>query len=314
MELMTEYSSNASSTFTDYIYANGKKIAKVDSVRSVLHISGHRDSSNYVCGTEGSITGAPSFPAGAIGYTIAAHDTLVADFKQDQPSNGGVAVVFTNGTGTGYLNDMNTSTPLWFNNVTGTWQHLVGDLTQYAGLTVSSGYAGLHQQMPTGDFNMWYQNVAIVTADGRTLPITTGQAQSVVNFSGSGCGGSNLAASTVAVATTGTDSAEGTNYFLDDHLGTTQMELSSGGWPLWQGEFTPFGQEIIHNTVSDTFGPHPDGSSMPFKFPGKEREPNQDSTTSGPGTMARIWAGSCLQTGRRKRSQCRMRSWAIRRR
>jgi len=257
--------------WSDYIYANGQKIAKVDSSRPMLHLSGHRDASNYICGTEGDITGTPVYPAGALGYQIAPNDRLVADFKQDQPSNGGIGIIFTDNTGSGYLNDMNTSTPLWFNNVTGTWQHLVGDLTPYAGLTVASGYAGIHQQMPPGDFNMWYVNVAIITADGRTLPITTGQSQSVPNFSGSPCGGSNLASSTDPFVTTGSDSAEGTSYFLDDHLGTTQMELSSGGWPLWQGQFTPFGQEV--GITTSVLGQQPaDGTSMRYKFTGKERD------------------------------------------
>jgi RHS repeat-associated protein len=39
------------------------------------------------------------------------------------------------------------------------------------------------------------------------------------------------------------------------------MELSSGGWPVWEGQFTPFGREL------------PDGSTgMHYKFTGKERD------------------------------------------
>jgi RHS repeat-associated protein len=50
-------------------------------------------------------------------------------------------------------------------------------------------------------------------------------------------------------------------YYLDDHLGTTQVELADGGWPLWQGQFTPFGSEL------------PDGpTTMHYKFTGKERD------------------------------------------
>jgi len=51
------------------------------------------------------------------------------------------------------------------------------------------------------------------------------------------------------------------NYYLDDHLGTTQVELSSDGHVTWQGQFTPFGAEL------------PDGSTtMHYKFTGKERD------------------------------------------
>jgi len=51
------------------------------------------------------------------------------------------------------------------------------------------------------------------------------------------------------------------NYYLDDHLGTTQVELDASGNVTWQGQFTPFGLEL------------PDGSTvMHYKFTGKERD------------------------------------------
>jgi RHS repeat-associated protein len=51
------------------------------------------------------------------------------------------------------------------------------------------------------------------------------------------------------------------------------MELSSGGWPVWEGSFTPFGQEIIGGTTTNYIGQQPaDGTSMAYKFTGKERD------------------------------------------
>jgi len=51
------------------------------------------------------------------------------------------------------------------------------------------------------------------------------------------------------------------NYYLDDHLGTTQVELDASDNVTWQGQFTPFGAEL------------PDGSTtMHYKFTGKERD------------------------------------------
>ena len=48
------------------------------------------------------------------------------------------------------------------------------------------------------------------------------------------------------------------------------MELSAGGWPVWEGQFMPFGGEIVNGA------PLPqgqaDGSSMHYKFTGKERD------------------------------------------
>ncbi|HXS11613.1 MAG TPA: RHS repeat-associated core domain-containing protein, partial [Acidobacteriaceae bacterium] len=50
---------------------------------------------------------------------------------------------------------------------------------------------------------------------------------------------------------------------------------SSGGWPVWSGQFTPFGQEIVAGQVlTATLGnPQPgDGTNMHYKFTGKERD------------------------------------------
>jgi RHS repeat-associated protein len=65
----------------------------------------------------------------------------------------------------------------------------------------------------------------------------------------------------IAKIATPVSGATALNYYLDDHLGTTQVELDSSGMPLWQGQFTPFGAEL------------PDGSTtMHYKFTGKERD------------------------------------------
>jgi len=48
------------------------------------------------------------------------------------------------------------------------------------------------------------------------------------------------------------------------------MELSAGGWPVWEGQFTPFGQEIVN--AAPLLPGQPDGSSMHYKFTGKERD------------------------------------------
>src|SRR5262249_34129201 len=45
----------------------------------------------------------------------------------------------------------------------------------------------------------------------------------------------------IATPTTGPST---TNYYLDDHLGTTQVELDASGAVTWQGQFTPFGMEL----------------------------------------------------------------------
>ena len=55
--------------------------------------------------------------------------------------------------------------------------------------------------------------------------------------------------------------AAATHFFLADHLGTSQLEFASGGWPVWQGQFAPFGGEIDNQTTTNH-----------YKFTGKERD------------------------------------------
>ena len=51
------------------------------------------------------------------------------------------------------------------------------------------------------------------------------------------------------------------------------MEPSSGGWPLWRGYFTPFGQEIIADYIPNEIeSRHADGTNTRYKFTGKERD------------------------------------------
>ena len=58
----------------------------------------------------------------------------------------------------------------------------------------------------------------------------------------------NYTNTTIAVDTTTVPASTNpvqalTTFYLSDHLGTTQMEFAGGGWPVWKGEFSPFGQE-----------------------------------------------------------------------
>ena len=112
---------------------------------------------------------------------------------------------------------------------------------------------------------------AITHADGSSLSIFNGQpVAGDANFYNGTCGSHDLSFSTDA---TPVSTAVGASYFLADQLGTTQMELSGSGTVLWQGAFTPFGQEIINGTTATYIGPQPaDGTTNHYKFTGKERD------------------------------------------
>lgn len=251
--------------WTDYVYANGKKIARVESQRPLLHLHGVRDSNTLACGVEGVILGVP---ASVIGYTVQTGDRLTMQMKQTLPSYGGIALTFTTpGTsgdyGSGALTDISTGTQLWANGSSdGAWHAFTGDLTPFAGQTINTVLAGIHNGTPVGTFDVWFSDVAILTVDGRTLTILNGQVTSVGgNFPNEPCGGTQLSATTDQTSTSGVGDAAATHYYLTDHLGTTQLELSSTGWPVWRGEFAPFGQEL-----------EVPSSNMRYKLTGKERD------------------------------------------
>ena len=113
--------------------------------------------------------------------------------------------------------------------------------------------------------------MVILKADGSVVPIITSGGIPSLNYAANPCAGDNE--TLTAEQTPVSDPNIAASYYLDDHLGTTQMELSSGGWPVWSGAFTPFGQEIINGTATNYIGAQPaDGTAMHYKFTGKERD------------------------------------------
>jgi RHS repeat-associated protein len=62
-----------------------------------------------------------------------------------------------------------------------------------------------------------------------------------------------------------TDAASRTYYYHADQIGSARLMSSGGGWPVWQGIFTPFGQEVS-----------PQITSGHYKFSGKERDTESD--------------------------------------
>ena len=249
---------SSSGTWTDIIYANGKKIAKTVSQVNVLDLHGVRTSANTSCGVEGAVGGVP---AGVAGLIISSGDVLLVDIQQTLPTYGGLALIFTNGTGTGALIDSVTGVPLYGDSLAdGNWHHMSGSLGAYVGLTVSYALAGIHQNTPNGTFDLRLASAVILHSNGSVTPIFTGQAgTSVANFSGTNCGGSSLSAGTAILPTT--DPAINSTYFVNDYLGTAQMETSVGGWPVWEAQFTPFGVEL------DT-----SYTSMGYRYTGQERD------------------------------------------
>ena len=145
----------------------------------------------------------------------------------------------------------------------GLWHDRIVDLSSFAGQTISG--IGTSTQGTPARGNIWdvyYADIAIVSANGVVTQIYNGESGFGTSWWGP-AGESDLSAT--VDQTTSDSSSDGAfpsaHYYTGDHLGTTQMELSSGGWPVWAGQFAPFGQELDAPTTP-----------MHYKFTGKERD------------------------------------------
>ncbi len=249
--------------WVDYIYANGKKIAKADSAETLIHAHGSDTGNNF--SAQGYVFGDPLRPV-QVGDKIS--------WRQFNLGNGNVS----SGLFLGFGNNTDSSGPL--QDTTGTfavagggngqWQMRTADLSAYAGLTIN-GLALDSSWGATGTWDTWYADIAVYRSDGTVdtffngMPVSPAGSYYVANPSAQTDGQVCIERGTSCVSVTSAQPAGAgalaTHYYLDDHLGTTQMEFAGGGWPVWRGEFSPFGQEL-----------DAEPTAMHYKFTGKERD------------------------------------------
>lgn len=255
--------------WSNHIYANGQKVAKVESNVRLWHVHGTPTTQQPSgCGAVWYLNN-PSSNLST--YTIQNGDKLVADVRTSASAQA-LFGLYLSQSGTYYGSWINsdevTNQPMYsYEQSDGLFHHTITDLSNYAGGTMLSVWVG--SQTNTADWDIWLSNVVILRADGSPIPIFTGQ-----DISGTivaSCNESNLDFSTQSLSTG--DVAVTTTYYLTDQVGTTSEELSSGGWPIWQGYFTPFGQEIVNGGEQTVVGAvSPDGTTNRYKFTGKERD------------------------------------------
>ena len=155
---------------------------------------------------------------------------------------------FGNGT---YTTDTTDTSP------DGQWHHTTLSLLPFAGQVATGLVIGPGNSFgPVGPYDVWLANMAIQSANGSVHPLFTGG--DVIGTIWGTCSNTNL---TLAKESTAVDAMVGTTYYIDDHLGTASLELSSGGWPIWKGEFAPYGAELDTQATANH-----------YKFTGKERD------------------------------------------
>lgn len=147
----------------------------------------------------------------------------------------------------------------------GAWHGRSVDMTPWAGKTISANL-GMSIEANTPRNVTWdsqIADVALVSTDGTVRMMFNGQSLSGTVW--------NSSESASFAMTTVTDAAPSAHFYLGDHLGTAQMEFASGGWPLWQGQFAPYGGELRNGTPVAPDQPDTTTSNR-YKFTGKERD------------------------------------------
>ena len=194
---------------------------------------------------------------------------------------GGPIVWFSNGMSTTW--SWNASDGQWLNHMASPqnqWVSRCMDLSgggQTTGSTVILGVLR-HSPTPAGPWDIYYADMSITSADGTVTQIAGSNPtiDPTPYFIGdSAHENASAQGQLIPAATLGATAA--THFFMNDDLGTAQMEFSSGGWPLWQGQFTPFGQELLYQKTLNN-----------YKFTGKERDVESDLDYFG----ARYYASS----------------------
>ncbi len=260
-QLLTQ--NDQTGAWTDYVYANGKKIAVSAPSSKAIHIGG----------TFSALPASAWFEQ-VLGntVTVANGDHLYLQQLNGPGACGGVNMQFSNpGQSPSSQIAFTVSDSYGYSHVDSSqsgWHTRSFDLSGFENMQISNWWVDSTGCSQTGNWDIYFADVAVVRADGTVVPLYNQSAGAPLSSESSNDENygyiSNLVIETVAPpATSAGVLGVTTHYFLSDHLGTTQMEMggAAAGWPVWKGEFSPFGQELDTQATTNN-----------YKFTGKERD------------------------------------------
>jgi RHS repeat-associated protein len=232
--------------WSDYIFANGKRIAKAGDYEHQIQVSGQ------VCSACGTQTYSLAFSnlGSLTGHVIQSGDILHWQQWQSTGSIGGITVTMTDGT-----KSVTTG------SAANQWQSFAVDLSTLHGKTISS--IALYEDPSTqpGTWTLYYQDIVFTAANGTVQPLFS-QNPTVPALSGSGTSGvTNVTTAIHICLDPGCAPANTTTYYHGDQIGSSRMLSNGHGYPVWQGTFLPFGEEY-----------NPQITDNHYKFTGKERD------------------------------------------
>ncbi|HLJ85745.1 MAG TPA: RHS repeat-associated core domain-containing protein [Candidatus Angelobacter sp.] len=240
--------------WSDYVFANGKRIAMAYTFNNEMHLHGVNCSN---CGSQYADFLLP-YSQGYNGYVIQSGDKLI--FEQYQPTgvHGGMYISFTDGTGMlGQVNDSDGQ-PVADDGIQNTTHFRTVDLSSFAGKTINLVSFHLDPSTAAGAWDLFFDSAVITSADGSVRPLWTHE-ETVTLTPGATSGISGL--SYEVRKSIGTLPIVTTTFYDDDQIGSSRLMTDGFGMPVWQGTFLPYGEEY-----------NPELTANHYKFTGKERD------------------------------------------
>jgi len=251
--------------WTDRVYANGQQIAETHSTDEALHLHG-------TAGCTNCQVYAVWFLTGAYGYTVQPGDKISWRQYQTTTVTGGLSNIWFYGYGGFHGVEFDTDgQQVQQGSAHNVWQQRTFDLTAYVGSTIQTYSVGTSEFSAPGDWDIWITDMVLYRADGAVIPIYTRQPQNPAYlYTASNMTNYSATNDTVNVPANASTSQMATTYITSDHLGSAQTQFAPGGWPLWQGYFAPYGQELTAQPSS--WYPATPATDNTHKFTGKERD------------------------------------------
>jgi RHS repeat-associated protein len=232
------------SDWTDYISMNGRVIAKADSFEDRIHIHGTNSCSNC---EEWTAFAFPSYN----GYVIQTGDKLFLRQLQATGSYGGMIINFTDGSNSNWSVTDQDGYLLNNDNSQGVWHYRRVDLSTFAGKTILRLSLNAETSTLAGNWDIYYTDIAIVSADGTVRPVYNRQTSVSLTASGSS-GVTNITSNVDHLSSVASSYGTTTTYYHSDHLGSARMMSSVNGYPLWQATYLPFGYEQSAQSTPNT--------------------------------------------------------------
>lgn len=251
-----------SGTWSDYVFAGDKRIARATNFEHQLHISGQICSN---CGWQWYQFNFTNLN-GLAGRVIQSGDALRWIQWSSGGSKGGIIITYTDGTDSccssaPVLNDQNGENIGSGSLSTNQWEYRIASLSPVAGKAISQIRVYANGVSTPPQWDIYFQDLVFTGADGTVVPLFS-QNATVPSLSGFGSTGMTQTSATINNCVgSGCAPINTTTYYHGDQIGSSRLLTNGTGYAIWQGTFLPFGEEYSRQLTTNH-----------YKFTDKERD------------------------------------------